>query len=100
MDIAVNVVLDPHKKPVALMVGVPALVMRAAAQQTGFLYGLEFTEPYDIVVASCGGAPKDICLYQAQKGLNSAPSALSLAVKLFLWRSAPRVLATMCMKSM
>ena len=84
VDIAINVVLDPHKKPVALMAGVPALVMRAAAQQTGFLYGLELTEPYDIVVASCGGAPKDICLYQAQKGLNSATQCAKPGAKIIL----------------
>ena len=28
------------------------------------------------MVASCGGYPKDICLYQAQKGLNLASQAV------------------------
>lgn len=67
VDIAINVVLDPHKKPVALMAGVPALVMRAAAQQTAFLYGLEFTEPYDIVVASVAGPPKTFACTRPRK---------------------------------
>lgn len=70
--LAVNVVLDAGKKPVAVLAGLPPTVMREASRLTGELYGLPFSEPYDIVVASCGGHPKDICLYQAQKGLNSA----------------------------
>lgn len=69
---AVNVVLDAAKRPVAVLAGLPVLVMREASRVTAELYGLAFSEPYDIVVASCGGKPKDICLYQAQKGLNSA----------------------------
>lgn len=72
IQFAVNVVLDAAKRPVAVLAGLPVLVMREASRLTGELYGLSFSEPYDIVVASCGGKPKDICLYQAQKGLNSA----------------------------
>ncbi len=69
---AVNVVLDAAKRPVAILAGLPAPVMRRAAQETNRLYGLPFARPYDLVVASCGGTPKDICLYQAQKGLTTA----------------------------
>jgi len=35
-------------------------------------------------VASCGGHPKDICLYQAQKGLNQASAALRPGGRLLL----------------
>lgn len=70
--LAVNVVLDADKRPAAILVGRPSTVMREAARLAARVYGLRFDRPYDIVVASCGGLPKDICLYQAQKGLSTA----------------------------
>lgn len=72
VDLAVNVVLNPAKQVVGLAAGRPAAAMRRGAEITARVYGLACPEPYDIAVASCGGHPKDICLYQAQKGLNLA----------------------------
>ena len=72
LDMAVNVVLDASKNPLAVIAGAPVAAMREAARVAGEVYGLSFDEPYDIVVASCGGHPKDICLYQAQKALTAA----------------------------
>ncbi len=69
---AVNAVLDAAKRPAAVLAGRPPLTMAEAARLTARMYGLRFTVPYDIVIASCGGSPKDICLYQAQKGLTTA----------------------------
>lgn len=72
VDLAINVSLNPAKKAVALLAGEPEAVLRAGAKFSEQVYGLPLEEPFDIVIASCGGAPKDICLYQAQKGLNLA----------------------------
>lgn len=72
IDLAVNVCLSPAKEPMALFAGDPEAVLAAGAAVSEQVYGLPFEEYYDIVVASCGGYPKDICLYQAQKGLNMA----------------------------
>lgn len=73
VDFAVNVVLDPAKRILGLWAGLPEAVVAAGTPLCDGLYGVALTgEPYDIVVASCGGHPKDICLYQAQKGLNLA----------------------------
>lgn len=69
---AVNVVLDAARRPVVIVAGRPSAVLREISQRTRELYGLRFDKPYDIVIASCGGLPKDICLYQAQKGLTTA----------------------------
>ncbi len=82
--LAVNVVLDAAKRPVAVLAGWPPLVMRAAAKVTAQVYGLAYEEPYDIVIASCGGSPKDICLYQAQKGLNTAVQCAAPGAKVLL----------------
>ena len=81
---AINVVLDAAKRPVLVMAGHPPLVMREASRRTAELYGLSFSEPYDIVIASCGGLPKDICLYQAQKGLTSAAECSAPGAKIIL----------------
>jgi nickel-dependent lactate racemase len=81
---AVNVVLDAAKRPVLIMAGQPPLVMREASRRTAELYGLPFSEPYDIVIASCGGLPKDICLYQAQKGLTTAAECAAPGAKIIL----------------
>ena len=72
MKLAINVVLTPEKEIVALFVGDPPRVMRSAAAESRRLCSLSLYDRYDIVIASCGGAPKDICLYQAQKGLEPA----------------------------
>ncbi|WP_428561604.1 MAG: nickel-dependent lactate racemase [Solidesulfovibrio sp. DCME] len=73
VDFAVNVVLDPAKRVLGLWAGRPEAVVAAGAPLCDSLYGVPVTGGgYDLVVASCGGHPKDICLYQAQKGLNLA----------------------------
>ena len=45
---------------------------------------------FEIVVASCGGHPKDISLYQAQKGLNLASRAAKHGGKILLLAAAPQ----------
>lgn len=82
--LAVNMVLDAAKRPVAVLAGDPPTVMRAAARVTAGVYGLAFRKPYDIIVASCGGYPKDICLYQAQKGLNTAMQCAAPGARVLL----------------
>ena len=42
------------------------------------------------MVASCGGHPKDICLYQAQKGLNLASQALKPGGHILLLAASPQ----------
>lgn len=81
---AVNVVLDAARRPVVILAGRPDLVMREASRRTAELYGLSFSEPYDVVIASCGGLPKDICLYQAQKGLSAAVRCAAPGAKIML----------------
>lgn len=72
VNLAVNVCLRGDKKAVALFVGKPASCLEKAAPITAQIYGQALDEHFDITIASCGGEPKDICLYQAQKGLNHA----------------------------
>ncbi|MBG0777544.1 MAG: nickel-dependent lactate racemase [Desulfovibrionaceae bacterium] len=76
VHLAVNVVLDEAKRPVWVGAGDPDTVLAEGAEVCARAHGVDLAEPYDLVVASCGGHPKDICLYQAQKGLAAAGSAV------------------------
>jgi len=84
VNIAINVALTAEKKIAALFVGDPQLVLRRAAQETRALYGHRLHKKYDVVIASCGGLPKDICLYQAQKALDAARHCVAPQGKILL----------------
>jgi lactate racemase len=84
IDLAINVCLNPAKQAVGLFVGEPEAALRAGAAVTEQVYGLPLDRPFEIVIASCGGDPKDICLYQAQKGLNMASQCAEEGGKILL----------------
>lgn len=87
IDMAVNVVLDAENNVVRLLTGEPVTVLKEGAKTCAALYGVPLKHKYDIVIASCGGHPKDISLYQAQKGLNLASQALKQGGKILLFAS-------------
>lgn len=79
VHIALNAVLNSEKKIVRAICGSPLAVMqagipisRAACQVDMKTQGRTGGEKYDLVIASAGGAPKDINFYQAQKALTHA----------------------------
>lgn len=84
IDLALNVVLNPAKEVVDVFAGEPEHVLRQGASLCAKVYGVSLDERFDIIVASCGGYPKDITLYQAQKGLNMASQALKPEGKILL----------------
>ena len=90
IDLAVNVVLDADKNVVQMLAGEPIKVLEKGAKTCSEIYGVGIDEKFDIVIASCGGHPKDICLYQAQKGLNLASQALKPGGHILLLAAAPQ----------
>lgn len=68
----VNAVLNSHKEIVACLAGHLIEAHREGCKLVDSMYKVEIPEPADIVVASAGGAPKDINVYQAQKALDNA----------------------------
>ncbi len=90
VDVAVNFVLDADKQAVEVAAGKPSAVLESCAATCARVYGVAIAEKYDIVVASCGGYPKDICLYQAQKGLNLASHALKPGGHILLLAASPQ----------
>lgn len=65
-------VLNEEKEVMRVFFGEPKDVMLTAIPVVRQVFGLTVPQPYDLVIASPGGAPKDINLYQAQKGLTHA----------------------------
>ena len=90
LQMIVNVVLDGEKRPVRILAGEPEAVYRAGAETCAKIYGVAVSEKFDIAVASCGGHPKDITLYQAQKGLAHAAQAVKPGGKILLIAACPQ----------
>ncbi|AEH51444.1 nickel-dependent lactate racemase family protein [Pseudothermotoga thermarum] len=72
----VNAVLNSKKEIVKVVAGDPVAAHREGTKHIDKMYKVPIKKKYDIVVASCGGYPKDINLYQAQKGLDNAFQAV------------------------
>ena len=69
---AVNAVLNNNKEIVRVIAGDPVAVMEVGIQLARSICQVSVSHAYDLVIASAGGHPKDINLYQSQKALTHA----------------------------
>ena len=69
---ALNVVLTPQKAVVRAIAGEPVDVMRRGIPHVRRLNQVTVERPYDLMIVSPGGHPKDVNVYQAQKALAHA----------------------------
>jgi len=69
---ALNAVINESKQIVRVLAGEPVAVMREGIPLVLEIYQVAATAPFDLLVSSPGGHPKDINLYQAQKALGHA----------------------------
>lgn len=76
IDFIVNVVLDEHKNIVHAVAGDWIQAHREGCSFLDSMYQVEIPQRADIVIASQGGAPKDLNLYQTQKALDNAKHAV------------------------
>ena len=76
VDFIVNVVLDEKKRIVHAVAGHAIQAHREGCRLLEDMYRIEIPKRADIVIASPGGFPKDINLYQAQKALDNAKHAV------------------------
>lgn len=67
-----NVILNDKKEFLNVFAGDMIAAHKKACDYVKEVYGVKINEPGDMVIASCGGYPKDINLYQAQKTLENA----------------------------
>lgn len=75
-DYAIYSVLNETKEILEVFGGEVDAVHRKGCLFVEQTYGVKITEPGDIVLVSCGGYPKDINVYQAQKTLENASQAV------------------------
>jgi nickel-dependent lactate racemase len=72
VHVALNVVLAPGKRIVRAIAGEPADVMRRGIPLVRELNQVAVARPYDMMIVSPGGHPKDGSVYQAQKAIAHA----------------------------
>ena len=72
IDFAVNALLNGEKQIIKALAGDPVAVMRAGIPEARALYQAPVDAPFDLMIVSPGGHPKDINIYQAQKGMAHA----------------------------
>lgn len=72
IDYALNAVLDENKTVLAAFFGDPIAVMQEGIRKVDQISRIPCENKYDLVIASAGGYPKDINLYQAQKAMTHA----------------------------
>lgn len=71
-----NVVLNEKKEFLKIFAGHYITAHRAACNFVDEVYGTPLKEEADLVIASCGGYPKDINVYQMQKTMDNAQLAV------------------------
>lgn len=72
IDFAVNAILNSHKEIIHVYAGDPVVIMDVAIPAVREIYQVPVSAAYDLMIVSPGGYPKDINVYQSQKGLAHA----------------------------
>lgn len=72
VNFALNAVLDQTKRIMHVLAGEPRAVMQVGVPLARQVCQVPVTGLYDLIIASPGGHPKDINLYQGQKALGHA----------------------------
>ncbi len=85
----INVVLDQTNQIVKVFSGDPILVEGVGSDFCRKVYEITTSEEYDVVIASPGGYPKDINVYQAQKALAHATPLVRQGGKIILVAECP-----------
>lgn len=75
-DFLVNVIVNEHKEFIGLVAGDLEQAFVQGCQVVEETFGVTVAQQADWVIASCGGYPKDIQLYQSMKALENATNAV------------------------
>ena len=84
VDLALNAVLNSEQEIIQVFFGEPKEVMLRGMEMSRKICQTKIKTPYDLVIASGGGYPKDINLYQAQKAIAHACELLKNGGSLIL----------------
>lgn len=84
-DFVLNVVLNSKGEIVRAFTGGVFEVLYRGAKLVDEMYKVKFPQRVDSVIASCGGFPRDIDLYQSQKAIESAMKVVKEKGKVILF---------------
>jgi nickel-dependent lactate racemase len=76
IDFMINAILNSHKKIVKVLAGDVTKAHREGVKYINNIFRVEIDKLADIVIASPGGFPKDIDLYQTHKAIENAMLAV------------------------
>jgi nickel-dependent lactate racemase len=88
-DLAIHGILDSHGRVCNLLVGRGVDDFRKACALHAVCYETSVSVRYDLVLASCGGFPKDINFIQSHKALHHAADFVSDQGRLILLAHCP-----------
>jgi nickel-dependent lactate racemase len=89
VHLALNAILNQEKQIVSALAGDPVAVMREGIPRSRQVCQVEMPQKYGLAIVSPGGHPKDINLYQSQKGLAHAALITQLGGTLILVAACP-----------
>ncbi|MBA7498039.1 Lactate racemase [subsurface metagenome] len=76
VDFNINVITDEHSEIIEIVAGELLASWQEGVEICKKIYICPIEKKADVVIASAGGYPKDINVYQAQKALNNAYQAI------------------------
>lgn len=76
IDLALNSLLNGRGEVVRVLAGTPERVQQRGVELSRQIHIVDVPEKADVVISSPGGYPKDINMYQAQKGLAHAATVV------------------------
>lgn len=85
----INAVAGADGAPEALFAGDLESAHAAAVQHARERFEIPAPRPFDLVIASCGGAPRDISFYQAHKSCHNAFAACRPGGTIILFAQCP-----------
>ena len=83
-DFILNVVLNEQKQILGIFAGNMVKAHEEGCSFANQVYGVKINALADVVIASCGGYPKDLNVYQVHKTLENALMALKEGGKIIL----------------
>ena len=83
-DFVLNVVLNSKRGVARAFVGDLFEVFHQGVELVDEMYKIKIPQRVDTVIASCGGFPRDIDLYQSQKAIESAKKAVKQGGRIIL----------------
>lgn len=84
-----NALLNSKKQIIDVLFGEPAKVVKTALPRVREIYQVPVSNLFDLMIVSPGGHPKDINVYQAQKGLAHAALAMKDGGTVILCAACP-----------